>query len=334
MTKPVRPARAPSAPNAQKKAATKESVTKESDHEASPAPPETPVEPDEAAVPQRPVEDILLHKDFVAVRNRQIAGTLALYDLQRFPGGYAVDPWRVLLLGQIMGMVSIERDGPTTATPTELKQRMTTYGLYSPRQIDAYLSRLVQTGDLEVSVSSQDRRMRLLRPLPPLVDWYWSFLNLYHSSYRDLFPERSFNLIEHRDAGFLPFMARVGADKLSSTNSIALMTRDPAFTVFYARSSGSLIFHVALNLQIHHPGRAIREGDLLAHMARFGCSRSHLRNLIGLAIETGFFEENGSRRQDLRLTERLIATMNHYIADTIRASEWTYRRAERQYRKA
>ena len=291
--------------------------------------PEAPI--DDETVPRRPAEEILAHPLFQEVRKRHIVNTLETCAIRNFPGSFAIDAWRVILLGQIIGMAGDDVEGGATATPTELKRRMATYGLYSARQIDAYLSRLIQTGYLEVAVHHKDRRVRLLRPLQPLVDWYWSFLEVYHLSYQTLFPDPGFELISRRQEAFLPFMARVGADRIAMANSMDLLGRDPDLAVFFSRGSGTMVLYVALFLSLEDPDRELREMDFVAYAEDFGRSRSHIRNLIELAVEKGFLRETGRRPQTLQVTPRLRETMDRYIADTIRTSERTYRRAERIY---
>lgn len=293
-----------------------------------------PVAADDETIPLRSAEEVLRHPLFPEVRAALNQGTLDLYTTQRFPGGFAVDAWRVILLGHIMGMAGDDLEGGTTATPTELKQRMATYGLYSARQIDAYLSRLIQTGQVEVVVHPRDRRVRLLRPLPPLVDWYWCFVGLYCNAYHRLFPEQNFDLLRHREDGFLPFMARVGADKISMATAMETLMRDPDLAAFFSRGSATLVLHVAMGISRGDPKRGMREADFLAYAQMFGRSRSHVRNIIVLAIEKGFLEEVGRRPQTLRVTPKLIETQSRYLADTIRSSERTYRRAERGYRES
>ena len=293
-----------------------------------------PLPADDETIPLRTAEELLRHPLFPKVRAELNRGTVDLYTTQRFPGGFAVDAWRVILLGQIVGLAGADIEGGTTATPTELKQRMASYGLYSARQIDAYLSRLIQTGHLEVVVPPGDRRMRLLRPLPPLIDWYWCFLELYCIAYQRLFPDRNFDLVLRRDDGFLPFMACLGADRISMTIAMELLMRDPDLAAFFSRGSASLVLHAALIMNDEHPGREMREADFLVLSDRLGRSRSHIRNIIALAIEKGFFEEVRRRPQTLRITPRLVETMRRYLADTIRASELTYRRAERAYHES
>ena len=288
-------------------------------------------ESEDADITLRPAREVLENPRFPAARKRQIRETLRLYSVNVFPGRLSVDAWRVLLIGHILGMACEDMSGGDAATPTELKRRMGLHGLIGPRQIDVYLNRLVATGDLEIAVNPADRRMRLLRALPPLVNWYWSFLDIYQASYSTLFPERNFDLIPRREASFLPFMARVGGDERCMTEVMNALTRDPVLAAFLARGGASLVLYAALLLESQRPDQGLREADLLAYGIEFGRSRSHMRNLITLAIESGFIEETGRRRQLLRTTERLRATMDRYIADTIRMSENTYRRAERQY---
>ena len=293
-----------------------------------------PIIEDNDPIPLRSAEEVMRHPLFLEVRATLNQGTLDLYTTQSFPGGFAVDAWRVILLGHIMGMAGNDIEGGTTATPTELKQRMAVYGLYSARQIDAYLSRLIQTGQVEIVVHPRDRRVRLLRPLPPLLDWYWSFVGLYCNAYHRLFPEHNFDLLRQRHGEFLPFMARVGADKISMASSMEIMMRDPDLAAFFSRGSASLVLHAALGISRADPQRELRETAILAYAEMFGRSRSHIRNIIDLAIEKGFFQESGRRPQTLRVTPKLIETQSHFLADTIRLSERTYRRAERAYHES
>ncbi|WP_058636239.1 hypothetical protein [Aureimonas ureilytica] len=286
---------------------------------------------DDETIPLRSAEEALHHPLFPEVRAALNRGTLDLYTTQNFPGGFAVDAWRVILLGQIMGLDGDDIEGGTAATPTELKQRMATYGLYSARQIDAYLSRLIQTGHLEVVVHPRDRRVRLLRPLPPLVYWHWCFVKLYCDACHALFPKENFDLILRREDKFLPFVARIGAGKIAMATAMELLMRDPDLAAFFGRGGATLVLHAAMHETSADPTRPLRESDLVSYAEMFGRSRSHMRNLIALAIEKGFFEEVGRRPQTLRVTPRLIETLSRYLADTIRSSERTYRRAERAY---
>lgn len=288
-------------------------------------------ESEDADITLRPAREVLENPRFPAVRERQIRETLRVYGVTVFPGRFSVDAWRVILIGQILGMAGQDIDGGSTATPTELKRRMSFYGLFSARQIDVYLNRLVETGYLDVAVNPADRRMRLLRPLPPLMDWYWSYLDLYYHSCQALFPERSFDLVTRQEADFAPFLARVGADARSMATAMQILGRDPSLAAFFSRGSATVLLYAALHTEASRPEHIMREADLLAYSGEFGRSRSHVRNLIALAIEHGFIEEIGPRRQTLRVTDRLRTTMDHFMADTIRSSEVSYRRAERQY---
>lgn len=282
----------------------------------------------------RPVEDILSHPRFPEIRLRKIEATLATYGVDAFPGRLSAAAGRVVLISLLMGFIESDAPNAPQPTPTRLKELMARFDLYSPRQVDALLSRLVQTGYVDVVVHPRDGRVRLLRPLNPLADWYWSYLDVYYQALQALFPAPGFDLIIGRERAFLPFIARAGSEPQALAGAMKMLTRDPAVVQFQARGGGKLLLYAILQLHARAPDREIRELDLVPFGRVLGRSRSHMRNLIALAVETGFLSPVGGRQQGFQPTPALIATMDQFIADTFRSSEMAYRRAEAAFRAA
>ncbi|WAJ26397.1 hypothetical protein [Antarcticirhabdus aurantiaca] len=243
------------------------------------------------------------------------------------------DVRRTVLIGIISRSLGVAGDRHSVLTPTRLKERMEAFGLYSARQVDAYLARLVATGFIEITPHPDDRRVRAIRPLEPLGLWHAAMLDLYFHPLQLLFPNPAFDLILKRDVEFLPVLGRISTDEEALATARLVLGHDPDYTALISRGSGGLLVNAVLK-HLSDTGRAeMEEATIVALGTAIGRSRSHLRNLLTAAIEAGFMERAGAKGQVLRILPRLVTTAERFFADSLRTYEYTFGRAERAYRQ-
>src|SRR3954471_13947608 len=102
--------------------------------------------------------EILAHPRFAAARSAFVDAVLALHEGDQFSSRLLVETMRQVVFNLIVSLHLRHdpADRSTWPTPQRLKEEVRTFGLASPRRVDALVARLIQTGYVESRVSELD----------------------------------------------------------------------------------------------------------------------------------------------------------------------------------
>src|ERR1700726_206519 len=121
-------------------------------------------DPPVAGLRYRSSDEILAHPLFVPARAAFVDAVLALYEDDPFLTRLLLEAGRYVTFGNIMCMHAryVETDRSTWPTISLLKESMAQFGLSSSRRVEALVARLAHSGFLEIVMSKEDRRVRIL----------------------------------------------------------------------------------------------------------------------------------------------------------------------------
>ncbi len=285
--------------------------------------------PPEALPAHRSVEEILAHPDFPAARALFVAEHARVYEAGTFPAQLGADVGRVTALAILVCLYAAHdpADRATWPTLNRLKDTVARFGFASPRLIDDFVARLVQTGYVEMERQPEDSRVRLLKPTERLLEWDRAWMAAHYAPLDLLYPEPGYGPPLRRDPAFQA--AHAGAAP-AAFDAIIAMTWSNLEIVFFLSATSALIILLSLfEMGATDPEARIREADLAPLAPRFGVSRTHIRNILSVAQERGFVVRSGPRNAFITLTPRWSAAFDRFIADSLVQSDLTYRLALR-----
>ncbi|MFF8799409.1 MULTISPECIES: hypothetical protein [unclassified Methylobacterium] len=284
---------------------------------------------DLAGIVHLSAEDILAHPDFPSARRIFVTEHTKVYEVGTFPGQFGADVGRVTTLAIIVclhaGYEPADRE--TWPTLSRLKDTVARFGFASPRLIDDFVTRLVQTGLLTLERQPDDNRVRLLCPTEPLLAWDREWMAAHYAPLAHLYPDPGYDAPLRRDVRFQAAHARAA---IAAFDTIIAMTWSNLEIVYFLSSTSALIFLLSFfAMGGADPASRIRESDLARLAPRFGISRSHMRNVLAAARERGFLVRSGPRNAFIHLTPRWMAAFDRFIADSLVQGDLTYALARR-----
>ncbi|CAO4165417.1 hypothetical protein [Methylorubrum aminovorans] len=274
-------------------------------------------------------EQILAHPAFPAARRIFVSETARVYEAGMFPGQFGADAGRVTTLAIIVCQHAgyEPADWATWPTLSYLKDTVARFGFASPRLIDSFVARLVQTGHLELRQQPEDNRVRLLCPTEHLLAWDRDWMAAHYAALEALYPEPGFGPPRQRDPAFQAAHAR---SAVAAFDAIIAMMWSNLEIIFFLSSTSALIILLSLfEMGGSEPDSHIREADLVQLAPRFAVSRSHVRNILAVAQERNFLVRSGPRNAYIQLTPHWIASFDRFIAGSLAQSDLTYRLALR-----
>ncbi|MGE7416403.1 hypothetical protein [Methylobacterium tarhaniae] len=270
-------------------------------------------------------EEILSHPRFQECREVYIDNCIDVYKIEGFPGKSSADAGRVTTLAIIVCLHAryIEDDRETWPTLKRLKETVADFGFASPRFIDDFVARLVQTEFLELRHHPADSRVRLLVPTEALLRWDREWMAAHFEPLAVLFPEPGYALAIDRSPAFQKAHGGASVPVLEGAVKVAWRNLDVVF--FLAATSALSILFTLCRLGGETTESGVREADLAVLAPQFGVSRSHIRNMLLAAEQHGFLARHGDKGQFIVLTPRWIAAFDRFIADSLSYSDLTYR---------
>lgn len=276
----------------------------------------------------RSVEDILAHPDFPAARRSFVVEHARVYEAGTFPAQLGADVGRVTTLAIIVCLYAAydPADRATWPTLNRLKDTVARFGFASPRLIDDFVARLAQTGYVEMERQPDDNRVRLLKPTERLLAWDREWMAAHYAPLDLLYPDPGYGAPMRRDTAFQAVHAGAA---LAAFDAIIAMTWSNLEIVFFLSATSALIILLSFyEMGGADPDSRIREADLAQLAPRFGVSRTHIRNILGVAQERGFVVRSGPRNSIVHLTPRWMTAFDRFIADSLAQSDLTYRLAQ------
>ncbi|SDN14183.1 hypothetical protein [Afipia sp. GAS231] len=270
-----------------------------------------------ANVKYRSSEEILAHPRFVPARIAFVDAVLALYEGDPFLTRLLLEAGRYVTFGNIMCMHARydEADRSTWPTSARLKESMLQFGVSSPRRVEALIARLVHSGFLEMVPSKQDRRVRILTPTELMIDQDLDWLAAHYLPLHVLFPDAGYAPIIQRDRSLQMAQRLVCMDFLGHGASI--LASNPGIMLFLGRDAGVMIL-IKLIQMTHAAGDVSAIGLSYADIgARFGVSRTHVREVLLEAERAGFVLLSGHGGQLVQLTPAVMQVFDRFTADSM-----------------
>jgi DNA-binding MarR family transcriptional regulator len=279
--------------------------------------------PPSPSVPVHTSEEILANPRFAAARAAFIEAVLAFHEGDPFTSRLMVETMRQVTFSTIVILYlrHDEGDRSTWATPQRLKDEIKTYGLASPRRIDALVARLVQLGFLDSRPSEQDGRVRLLTPTPKMIalDREWLVYN--YVPLRVMFPDNYAEPIA-RDGAFQRAQRLAGVD--FAAHSAQVIARNAPVMRFMHRDAGILVLIKLIQMSAGNAAEGLSYTDI---GARFGVSRTHVRALLEDAAEHGDMSLTGRAGRLVELQPSILQAFDRFLADAMWSHDWIYKLA-------
>lgn len=278
-------------------------------------------------VAHRTTGEILLHPDFARIRRRYVLDTTEHFATAIFPGGLQSTAYRVVALGVLMDLYEAwdPLDRETLPTLTRLKRKVAIINLSSPRQIDDFVHRLIQTKDVTLERTEIDGRIRLIKPSDRLASWHEAMTASYYGILDRLYPTPGYGLAVARDAEVLRAQRIVAKSTFAAIGRFLMQNED--LLPFLNMNLGGIVLMRLAVADEAAPDEAETDTLFDTLKLKYGITRSHFRNITVTAEERGLLERSGRRGKILSLTSRGHLAVDRFIADTLASHDMTFRMA-------
>jgi DNA-binding MarR family transcriptional regulator len=274
-------------------------------------------DPPVADLRYRSSDEILAHPLFVSARVAFVDAVLALYEGDPFLTRLLLEAGRYVTFGNIMCLHARydEADRSTWPTMSRLKEAMAQFGLSSSRRIEALVARLVDSGFLEMVASKQDGRVRILTPTERMFTQDMDWLAAHYLPLQVMFPDPGYLPMIQRDRAFQMAQRLVSMDFFGRGANI--LASNPGVMLFMSRDGGIMIL-IKLIQMTHAANEGFHAGLSYAEIgARFGLSRTHVREVLLDAERAGYVKLSGRGGQMVQLTPAVMQVFDRFIADSM-----------------
>jgi DNA-binding MarR family transcriptional regulator len=279
-------------------------------------------------------DEILAHRLFVPARAAFVDAVLALYEGDPFLTRLLLEAGRYVTFGNIMCMYARydEADRSTWPTMSRLKEAMVQFGLSSSRRVEAIVARLVDSGFLEMVTSKQDGRVRILTPTERMFAQDQDWLAAHYLPLQVLFPDPGYLPMIRRDRSFQMTQRLVSMDFFGRGANI--LASNPGVMLFMTRDAGIMIL-IKLIQMTDAASEGVHAGLSYADIgARFGVSRTHVREVLLDAERAGYVSLSGRGGQLVQLTPAVMRVFDRFIADSLSGLDLMYQIALKTMGKA
>jgi hypothetical protein len=198
---------------------------------------------------------------------------------------------------------------------SRLKEAMAQFGLSSSRRIEALVARLVDSGFLEMVASKQDGRVRILTPTERMFTQDMDWLAAHYLPLQVMFPDPGYRPMIQRDRAFQMAQRLVSMDFFGRGANI--LASNPGVMLFMSRDGGIMIL-IKLIQMTHAANEGFHAGLSYAEIgARFGLSRTHVREVLLDAERAGYVKLSGRGGQMVQLTPAVMQVFDRFIADSM-----------------
>jgi hypothetical protein len=188
-------------------------------------------------------------------------------------------------------------------------------GLSSSRRVEALVARLVHSGFLAMITSKQDRRVRILTPTERMFIQDQNWLAAHYLPLQVLFPDPGYGPMIQRDRPFQMAQRLVSMDFFGRGANI--LASNPGIMLFLGRDAGVMIL-IKLIQMAHAANEGIHSSLSYADIgARFGVSRTHVREVLLEAERAGYVRLSGRGGQLVQLTPAVMQVFDRFIADSM-----------------
>ena len=278
-------------------------------------------------------EEIFAHPRFPAARGAFVDAVLALHEGDQFRSRLLVEAMRQVTFNLIVSLHLRHdvADRSTWATPQRLKDEIRTFGMASPRRVDALVARLVQLGYVDIRPSEHDGRVRILTPTTRMMSLDRDWLVYHYTPLHVMFPDPGYGEPMARDAAFQRAQRLVALD--FSGKGAEIMANNPAVMRFMGRDSGVLVLIKLIQMQISagDSEKGLSYSDI---GVRFGISRTHVRGLLEEAAQHGDVSLSGRGGRLVALQPSILQAFDRFLADAMSGHDMLYKLARERMAKA
>jgi hypothetical protein len=247
--------------------------------------------------PRLALEDIVNHPRLPEARKVYLDQFLKVYAGDPFLVRLLIESGRFFVYHLAVVLEAAHDPARRETWPTVglLKQKMAMLGMASGRHIDDLIGRLCAVGLMRSVPSHRDRRVRILSPAEKLRAHDRDWLAAHYAPLAELYPHHDYGPVMRRDLEFQKVHRRASIVFLPL--GAKLMSEMPDMMLFFHRAAGYAV--IAALLQA-----AMTQGDHAAVLyadvgARFGVSRTHVRQLLMTAEETGLVKLHARSRVEI-----------------------------------
>jgi hypothetical protein len=181
--------------------------------------------------------------------------------------------------------------------------------------VEALIARLVDSGFLEMVPSRQDRRVRILTPTGRMIDQDLDWLAAHYLPLHVLFPDAGYAPIVLRDRALQMAQRLACMDFLGHGANI--LAGNPGIMLFLGRDAGVMIL-IKLIQMTHAAKDGSQAGLPYSDIgARFGVSRTHVRDILREAERVDFVQLSGRGGQLVQLTPAVMQVFDRFTADSM-----------------
>ncbi|MEJ0070121.1 MAG: hypothetical protein WDO24_16965 [Pseudomonadota bacterium] len=200
----------------------------------------------------------------------------------------------------------------TWFTVGRLKREMALFGLASGRQVDHLVARLCSVGFLAAQRAPEDRRVRILQPTEAMLAHDRDWLAAHHVGLAHLCPENDYGLALNGDPDFQLAHRRIAPAFLPL--SAKALTAVPETLFFLDRAAGPLVLAALLQAALAEPDGVHAAVPYADVGARFGVSRTHVRELLVAAAARGLMRLHGRGGHRVEILPALWSGYDRSIA--------------------
>ena len=265
--------------------------------------------------PHTTQQELLANPRFPAARRLYLDRFVDLYGQDPFLVRLLIETGRFLVfhLAVVLAASHDPAQRETWFTVGRLKRQMAMFGIgTSDRHIDYLVARLRATGFMEIEVSPQDRRLRILRPTEAMLAHDRDWIAAHYAPLALLNPHNDYSLALRRDPAFQIAQRRVSFDFMPL--GLKLLLSEPDMLLFFQHAAGHMILAALLQTASNDPDQLNAAVPYQEVGARFGVSRTHVRQLLAAAEQAGLVKLLARGGQRVEILPRLWQSYDRSIA--------------------
>jgi DNA-binding MarR family transcriptional regulator len=271
---------------------------------------------------------ILAHPSFTRARADYVDAALKLYQGDAFLTRLVQEAGRTVILIVILCLYARhdEADRNTWPTLALLKQKMTQFGLSSPRRVEALVARLIDAGFLRAVPSQRDGRVRILTPTETMYKIDQAWLAAHYLPLQVLFPDPGYRGPMQHDAAFQQAQRLASLEFLGHGASI--MAGNPGIMLFMGRDAGMMILFKLVQRAGDRSSGPV-EFSFEETATQFGVSRTHVRLTLQDAERAALVALSGPGRRLVELKPAGWDAFDRFLAESMSGLDLLFGIAQR-----
>jgi hypothetical protein len=264
--------------------------------------------------PRLTLDGVINHPRLPEAHKAYLDSFLDVYGGDPFMVRLLIESGRFLVYLLIVVLESAADPARRETWPTVglLKKRMALFGLASGRHIDHLIGRLRALDLVELRPTEQDKRVRILSAGEKLRAHDRDWLVAHFTPLAVLYPEHDYGPLMRRDPEFQKVLRRACIPFLPL--GAKLLALVPETLLFFNHAAGVMVIAALLQTALYdpdHPHAAVPYADV---GDRFGVSRTHVRQMLVAAEESGLVKLHARGGRRVEILPRLLVSHRKWVA--------------------